>query len=111
MRIVATSVFLREAKRLSKKYDTLVDDLKSFGESLLQNPEQGVALSGGFRKIRMSIRSKGKGKRAGARVITFNMFVDKKDEKIVLVTIYDKSERSSISEKEINDAYKSLFRN
>lgn len=109
MRIIATSVFLKEAKRLSKKYRSFSEDLKSLGDSLLQDPEQGVALSNGFRKVRMSIKSKGKGKSAGARVITFNLFVDKKDERIVLVALYDKSERPSISEKEIDDAFKSLY--
>ncbi|MCU0401671.1 MAG: hypothetical protein MUE75_11820 [Algoriphagus sp.] len=42
----------------------------------------------------MAIQSKGKGKSAGARVITFVIFPDSK---IFLVSIYDKSDQSSIS--------------
>ena len=45
-------------------------------------------------KIRLAIKSKGKGKSGGARVIT-TVFVD--EETVYLLDIYDKSEQSSIS--------------
>ncbi len=101
--IFTTSDFDKEVKRLSKKYKSLKQDLMNFSVSLSENPFQGVVLSGNVRKIRMSISSKGKGKSGGARVITFNVAVSEETGDVYLVTIYDKSERSSISDKEIDE--------
>jgi hypothetical protein len=56
-------------------------------------------------KIRMSITSKGKGKSGGARVITY---VVTPDETIFLLSIYDKSEQVSISNKELTDLIESI---
>ena len=39
------------------------------------NPQSGVDLGGGLRKVRMAIGSKGRGKSHGARVITFTVVV------------------------------------
>ena len=49
-------------------------------------------------KIRLSIASKNKGKSGGARVITC---VYVADNEIYLLSIYDKSERSSLNDQEI----------
>ncbi len=54
----------------------------------------GTALSNGFYKIRLRIRSKGKGKRGGARVITYVKIIA---ETVYLVSIYDKSEQADIA--------------
>lgn len=51
-------------------------------------------------KIRISIASKQKGKRGGARVIT-NFVIS--ETTVYLLSIYDKSERDTISEKEISE--------
>ena len=56
-------------------------------------------------KIRMAITSKGKGKSGGARIITFVYVVE---ETIYLLSIYDKSETTSISDKELRELIKSL---
>ena len=101
---IVTPEFKRVAKRLSKKYPSLPDDLANLRDSLSENPYQGKELSHSFRKIRLKISSKGKGKSGGARVITLNWFHDEENKKIILVTLYDKNERQSISEYEINRA-------
>lgn len=49
-------------------------------------------------KIRLAIKSKGKGKSGGARVITY-VLTDNNE--IYLLTIYDKSEFDSIDDKTI----------
>ncbi|MDH0659327.1 type II toxin-antitoxin system RelE/ParE family toxin, partial [Empedobacter sp. GD03865] len=54
-------------------------------------------------KIRLAIKSKGKGKSGGARVIT-HLFIE--NETIYLLSLYDKSEQNSISDKEIKDLLK-----
>ena len=68
----------------------------AFREELLKNPQQGTELSPGIRKIRMAIKSKGKGKSGGARVITYNFLTAEMDGKIVLLLIYDKEDASSV---------------
>lgn len=49
-------------------------------------------------KIRVAIKSKGKGKSGGARVITHVQVVENN---VFLLAIYDKSEQEDISDKEI----------
>jgi len=92
--VLVSSNFKKEAKRLSKKYPSLKDEIRTLAESLKVNPEMGTPLGGEIFKIRLAIQSKGKGKSGGARVITFVIFPDSK---IFLVSIYDKSDQSSIS--------------
>lgn len=98
--IVLTKDFKREAKVLQKKYPSLKDNLALLFCSLEINPVQGIALGKGLYKIRLAITSKGKGKSSGARIISFVQIMD---ESVLLLTIYDKSVRSSISDKEIKD--------
>ena len=49
----------------------------------------------------MSIASKGRGKSGCARVITFSVIISVEETEVNLLTIYDKSERESISRAEI----------
>ena len=84
------------------------DDYARLLDSLQENPNQGVSLKDGFRKIRVAITSKGKGKSGGARDITLNCFFDEDNKTIILVTIYDKNEQEDISDKEIRAALSSL---
>jgi hypothetical protein len=49
----------------------------------------------------MSITSKGKGKSGGARVITYTVILAETDTEIKLLTIYDKSERENLTDKEL----------
>jgi hypothetical protein len=48
----------------------------------------------------MAIASKGKGKSGGSRVITFVKVVE---QDVYLLTIYDKSDKESISDKELDN--------
>lgn len=49
-----------------------------------------------MRKIRMAITSKGKGKSAGARVITINVIISSSNMVIGLIYIYDKSDAANV---------------
>lgn len=93
--------FLKELKRLSKRYVSIKEDVLALGRSLQMNPNQGVDLGRGLRKIRMAITSKGRGKSGGARVITLNVVFDADSAEILLVSIYDKAERENITMQEI----------
>ena len=93
--------FGHELKRLSKRHRSIKDDYANLLTQLRANPTMGTDLGGGIRKIRMAISSKGKGKSGGARVITYNIVAKVDGITVVLVTIYDKSERSNIEKREI----------
>lgn len=94
--------FLVEAKRLKKRYHGFNDDLENFKASLQENPFQGTELYPGIRKIRMSITSKGRGKSGSARVITANdVIIAEHKGRIALLTIYDKSDASTVDVKVI----------
>ncbi len=94
--IIPLEEFEKDFKSLFKKYPSLIKDIQSLRDSLLENPQQGTPLGKNLYKIRMPIASKGQGKSGGARVITCVKIVN---EKIFLVAIYDKSEMEIISEK------------
>jgi len=94
--ILTTNYFDTEAKRLKKRYRSFIDDLINFQDSIKNNPYQGIELSPGIRKIRMSITSKGKGKSGGARIITLTYCVSENNGTIVLLLIYDKANTNSI---------------
>ena len=98
--------FARELKKLSKHYKSLKLDYANLLESLKANPEQGVSLGNNLRKIRMAITSKNKGKSGGARVITYTVILTEIDSEIKLLTIYDKFECESLTDKEIEDILK-----
>lgn len=95
--------FEKEAKRLGKRYVSLINDIRALQQEILDNPLLGTDLGGGLRKIRMRITSKGRGKSGGARVITFTVVVAVEETEINLLYIYDKAERSSISAHEIEE--------
>lgn len=99
--IETSESFDKEAKRFKKHYASFNADFVALIKELIQNPQKGIDLGGGLRKIRMQITSKGKGKSGGARIITFTVIVSEQDATLNLLYIYDKSERDSISPKEI----------
>lgn len=103
-----TQEFRKQAKRLAKKYRSLADDLEAFVSELSQNPNMGTDLGNGVRKIRMAVKSKGKGKSGGMRVITLNVIIDRTDTEITLLSMYDKSGKESISDKEIKMLLESI---
>jgi hypothetical protein len=61
-KIIYSSIFIRKAKDLKKKHASLTSDLEVLEESLIDNPKQGVDLGGSLYKVRIAIKSKGKGK-------------------------------------------------
>lgn len=98
--VKSIEVFERQAKKLTKKYPSLKSELLALVQELKQNPEQGTAIGNSCYKIRLAIKSKGKGKSGGARVIT--NFVVAKDA-VYLLSIYDKSDKENLSNKELGE--------
>ncbi len=98
--IIVTSSFKKHAKRIAKKYPSLKTDLEKLITTLKEEPSQGRALGKDCYKVRMAITSKGQGKSGGSRVITYLQVLD---QEIYLLTIYDKSVKKSISDKELDE--------
>lgn len=94
--IRTTPHFERSAKILSKKYRSLKSDLGNLIDSLSQNPMQGDELSPGIRKIRLAIKSKGRGKSGGARVITYTIVTSTEHGSVYLMDISDKADYSTV---------------
>jgi len=76
---------------------------KRLKSELSSNPELGSKLGNNLRKVRMSIASKGKGKSGGARVITYTLQFHESNIEVILLDIYDKSERSTMTDKELRE--------
>lgn len=93
LEFVETSYFTKRIKQLLSD-----DEYAKFQHSLLQNPERGNIISGGggLRKIRHAIYNKGKS--SGIRAIYYYVV----DSKIYLLTVYPKSEKDDLSQKELN---------
>lgn len=99
--------FKRQLKHLHKKYkSSIITDYSDLLDELKANPYLGTELGSGIHKVRMAISAKRKGKSGGARVITYVVDDSGNDTTVTLLSIYDKSEISSVS----NDYIQSLVK-
>ena len=109
--VVTAQSFLIAAKKLLKKYPSLKVDLATLEAQLLAKPDSGTPLGQNAYKIRLAIRSKGRGKSSGARVITHLetlVLTDETDQTVSLLYIYDKADTASISQRELEDLIRNL---
>lgn len=93
--VSATEHFSRQIKYLAKKYPSVKSDLAKLISLLTGQPLMGDPVGKNCYKIRFKITSKNTGKSGGARVITF---VKASTYKVVLIDIFDKSEKENISD-------------
>ncbi|SDE63722.1 hypothetical protein SAMN04487996_10687 [Dyadobacter soli] len=100
-----TQRFETEFKQLSKKYPSLSKEVFELILFLESNPTHGIPLGLGCYKLRLAIKSKGKGKSGGARVITYVQVTSKS---VRLLSIYDKSELDSIKISELRELVSKL---
>jgi mRNA-degrading endonuclease RelE of RelBE toxin-antitoxin system len=103
--------FDSELKTLAKKYHSLKGEYKDLVKHLEANPTEGADHIGqGCYKIRLAIKSKGRGKSGGARVAYFIQLQPEGENpgEVVLLTIFDKADRSTITTKELSDILKNL---
>jgi len=101
--IVASENFQSEAKRLVKKYSSLRNELKTLEKKLLEYPALGTPIGHNAYKIRLAVKSKGKGKSGGLRVITYFEldYIINDLTNIFLLSIYDKSETENITKSDL----------
>lgn len=98
-KVIVSESFKKHFKTIHKKHLSLKSDVLKLVESLEKNPIQGTPIGKDCYKIRLAISSKGKGKSGGSRVITCLKI---ENNTIYLLAIFDKSEKESISDKELD---------
>jgi mRNA-degrading endonuclease RelE of RelBE toxin-antitoxin system len=91
--------FKRSLKPLAKKYFSLKETIQTLEGDLKLNPYLGESYGDGIYKVRCADQSKGKGKSGGFRVIYYMLREEPEGVEIVLVTIFDKTERSTYTKK------------
>ncbi|MEN0046406.1 MAG: type II toxin-antitoxin system RelE/ParE family toxin [Bacteroidota bacterium] len=104
--IIYTKEFAKDVKRMYKKYRSLKEDLNELEHELMENPYAGTRISDDFYKIRLAIKSKGKGKSGGGRVvyhIDAKIVEEDNHVEITLLKLYDKSDQESVSTSEVKD--------
>lgn len=74
------------------------EDFSKLIEGLQTRPFQGSSLGNNCYKIRMAISPKGKGKSGRSRIITFVKIIETT---VYLLSVYDKSEKENITDKEL----------
>ncbi|MBP6540575.1 MAG: type II toxin-antitoxin system RelE/ParE family toxin [Saprospiraceae bacterium] len=104
-KVISLFAFEKQLKRLCRKYPSLKIEFANILEQLSSNPEFGTPLGQNCFKIRISVSSKGKGKRSGARIIFHTIT---KEETVYLLSIFDKSEKTNITDKELSELLKMI---
>jgi mRNA-degrading endonuclease RelE of RelBE toxin-antitoxin system len=118
-KIIVTDTFKKDAKKLLKKYASMKVELSELEKELLENPRIGTSIHKNIYKIRLSVKSKGKGKSGGLRVITYLTEVVNQEKEfqhiydiaVFLAAIYDKSEMGNISDKDLKDIIEQINSN
>jgi len=105
-KVDTTPNFEREAKKLFKKYNSLKEELLILIDELETNPSKGIKLGEKIYKIRIAIKSKGKGKRGGGRILTYFKV---SNETVYLLAIYSKGEKDDVSDKEVKQLIKEIL--
>lgn len=95
--------FLSDLKKLVKKYKKIKNDIDTFIENIESEISPQNSIGNNLYKIRVANSSIPTGKSGGFRIIVFAKIIN---EKIVLLTIYSKSDKENISDSEINDILK-----
>lgn len=108
--------FATAVKPLLKKYPSLKKDLLGLEKALIVNPKLGTPLGHNTYKIRLKISSKSRGKSGGARVISLlettligELQISNDEITVNLITIYDKADTATISDKELKDIIRSFY--
>jgi hypothetical protein len=103
-KVLPTTIFIDQAKKLAKKYPQIKEDFKLLAKQLKKDPITGNdSLGKDCFKVRMDITGKPKGKSGGARVIVEVKVIDKK---VYVLSVYDKGDQGNIFEQELKKALK-----
>jgi hypothetical protein len=89
--VITTRTFDNKAAKIMTEQDR--DEIV---DMLARDPECGVVLDGGLRKVRVALQ--GRGKRGGARVI---YCYHSDDIPVLAITVFGKNEQDNLSKKEL----------
>lgn len=106
MIIEYADTFLKEAKQLSKKFKLLKSDLKQAVDEIETKNDLGVYLGFNLFKKRVKNSSIPTGKSGGFRVIIYQQI----ENKIVLISIYSKTEKENLSDDELSEIIKQYIK-
>jgi hypothetical protein len=95
--VVETPEFIKRARAAGMSDEDRMDII----DQLAENPEAGISLGGGLRKVRIARR--GSGKSGGYRVLHFYRAPDMP---LFLLTVFAKNEKANISRSEKADLVK-----
>jgi len=95
--IIETPEFIKRASAVGMSDEDRMDVI----DQLAENPEAGISLGGGLRKVRIARR--GSGKSGGYRVLHFYRAPDLP---LFLLTVFAKNEQANISRSEKADLIK-----
>ena len=88
--------FKKEFKVLLKKYPSLKSDFQKIIDNIEKELSLADDLGNGFKKIRINIKSKGKGSSGGGRIITYETIVAIDNRYVIFATIYNKGDYDTI---------------
>jgi mRNA-degrading endonuclease RelE of RelBE toxin-antitoxin system len=100
--VVETEKFRKEIKKLLKRYNSARKDIEPLIKQLETGEVPGDRIAGNkypVYKVRVPNSDIRKGKSSGYRVVYYTMT----PEAVLLTTIYSKSDRANISNKEVED--------
>lgn len=97
--------FLKEAKKLSKKYKLLKTDLQQALNEITINQDLGVYLGCYLYKKRVKNSSIPTGKSGGFRVIIYRQV----EKKIILISIYSKTDKETLTDEELSELVNLYF--
>jgi hypothetical protein len=90
--------FLKEAKKLSKKFRLFKTDLQEVVQEIEEKKDLGTDLGNNLYKKRLKNSSIPTGKSGGFRVIIYKKIEDT----IVLISIYSKTQKDNLSDEELD---------
>ena len=99
--------FLKEAKKLSKKFKLIKPDLQDAVEEIKLKNDLGVYLGFNLFKKRVKNSSIPTGKSGGFRVIIYKQIEDR----LILISIYSKTEKENLSDEELSNIIKKYMNN
>ncbi len=104
MTIEYSENFLKEAKKLAKKYKHLKSDLQDAVKEI-EEKDLGIFIGSNLYKKRVKNSSIPTGKSGGFRVIIYQQLEDK----VILISIYSKTEKDSLSDSELQEIFQKHF--
>jgi mRNA-degrading endonuclease RelE of RelBE toxin-antitoxin system len=103
-KIICTDNFMSEARKLAKKFPKIKEDLLVLRDQLKVDPITGnESLGQNLYKVRMQMRDKKKGQSGGARIIIQVKIINKI---VYVLSIYDKGDLETKTDKELNKLLK-----